>query len=209
MLDKMSKIRINTLIIFIFTLTTTGFAMAYEEPKYNIVKTYQEFEIRKYDDRLAVEIEYSNEDSGFRYLFKYIAGANTNSDKIKMTVPVTQSVKIDMTTPVTQSVKNGKMLMQFFLPSKFTLENAPQPTDKRVSLVVIKGGHYAVIKYSGRLTNQNYLKHYKKLENNLNNNEIDFIKPGIRATYNGPLTLPFLRRNEIMMKIIFDEENNN
>ena len=109
MLDKMSKIRINTLIIFIFTLTTTGFAMAYEEPKYNIIKTYQEFEIRKYDDRLAVEIEYSNEDSGFRYLFKYIAGANTNSDKIKMTIPVTQSVKINMTTPVTQSVKNGKM----------------------------------------------------------------------------------------------------
>ena len=205
----MSKIRINTLILFIITLTTTGFAMAYEEPKYKIIKTYQEFEIRKYVDRLAVEIEYSNEDSGFRYLFKYIAGANTNSDKIKMTVPVTQSVKIDMTTPVTQSVKNGKMLMQFFLPSKFTLENAPQPTDKRVSLVVIKGGYYAVIKYSGRLTNQNYLKHYKKLENYLNNNEIDFTKPGIRATYNGPFTLPFLRRNEIMMKITFDEENNN
>lgn len=209
MLDNMSKIRINTLILFIFTLTTTGFAMAYEEPKYKIIKTYQEFEIRKYDDRLAVEIEYSNEDSGFRYLFKYIAGANTNSDKIKMTVPVTQSVKIDMTTPVTQSVKNGKMLMQFFLPSKFTLENAPQPTDKRVNLVVIKGGYYAVIKYSGRLTNQNYQKHYKKLENYLNNNEIDFIKPGIRATYNGPFTLPFLRRNEIMMKTTFDEENNN
>ena len=205
----MSQMRISTLILFIITLTTTGFAMAYEEPKYKIIKTYQEFEIRKYDDRLAVEIEYSNEDSGFRYLFKYIAGANTNSDKIKMTVPVTQSVKIDMTTPVTQSVKNGKMLMQFFLPSKFTLENAPQPTDKRVSLVVIKGGYYAVIKYSGRLTNQNYQKHYKKLENYLNNNEIDFTKPGIRATYNGPFTLPFLRRNEIMMKITFDEENNN
>ena len=205
----MSQIRINTLILLIITLTTAGFAMAYEEPRYKIIKTYQEFEIRKYDDRLAVEIEYSNEDSGFRYLFKYIAGANTNSDKIKMTVPVTQSVKIDMTTPVTQSVKNGKMLMQFFLPSKFTLENAPQPTDKRVSLVVIKGGYYAVIKYSGRLTNQNYQKHYKKLENYLNNNEIDFTKPGIRATYNGPFTLPFLRRNEIMMKITFDEENNN
>ena len=110
----MNKIRINTVILFIFTLTTTGFAMAYEEPKYKIIKTYKEFEIRKYDDRLAVEIEYSNEDSGFRYLFKYIAEANTNSDKIKMTVPVTQSVKIDMTAPVTQSVKNDKMLMQFF-----------------------------------------------------------------------------------------------
>ena len=205
----MSRNGINNLIIFIIILTTSGFAMAYEEPRYKIIETIEEFEIRKYDNRLAVEIEYSNEDSGFRYLFKYIAGANTNSDKIKMTVPVTQSVKIDMTTPVTQSVKNGKMLMQFFLPSKFTLENAPQPTNKRVRLVVIKGGHYAVIKYSGRLTNQNYLKHYKKLENYLNSSEIDFIKPGIRATYNGPFTLPFLRRNEIMMKIIFSDENKN
>jgi hypothetical protein len=183
--------------------------MAYEEPKYNIIETYDEYEIRKYDDRVAVEIEYTNEDSGFQYLFKYIAGANTNSEKVKMTIPVTQSVKIDMTTPVTQSVKNGKMLMQFFLPSKFTLENAPQPTNKRVRLVVIEGGYYAVIKYSGRLTNKNYQKHYIKLENYLNNNNIDFIKPGIRATYNGPLTLPFLRRNEIMMKVIYNEKYKN
>ena len=31
-----------------------------------------------------------------------------SSEKIKMTVPVTQSIKIDMTSPVTQSNKNGK-----------------------------------------------------------------------------------------------------
>ncbi len=99
--------------------------------------------------------------------------------------------------------------MQFFLPSKFTLENAPQPTNKRVRLVVIEGGYYAVIKYSGRLTNKNYQKHYIKLVNYLNNNNIDFIKPGIRAIYNGPLTLPFLRRNEIMMKVIYNEKYKN
>ena len=205
----MIKKRINTLIISLLILTATKLTMAYEELKYNIVETYDEYEIRKYDDRLAVEIEYTKQDSGFQYLFKYIAGANTNSEKVKMTIPVTQSVKIDMTTPVTQSVKNGKMLMQFFLPSKFTLANAPQPTNKRVRLVVIEGGYYAVIKYSGRLTNKNYQKHYIKLENYLNNNNIDFIKPGIRATYNGPLTLPFLRRNEIMMKVIYNEKYKN
>ena len=46
--------------------------------------------------------------------------------------------------------------MQFYLPSKFTLNNAPKPTNNRVSLVVIEGGIYAVIKYSGRVTNKNF-----------------------------------------------------
>jgi effector-binding domain-containing protein len=181
--------------------------MSYEEPKYKTVKTTDVYEIREYGDRLAVEIEYSNEDSGFRYLFNYISGENKNSEKVKMTVPVTQSVKINMTTPVTQSTKGGKMKMQFFLPSKFTLENAPQPNNERVNLIIIKGGVYAVISYSGRLTNRNYSKHYKKIINHLNKDNIDFIEPAIRATFNGPFTLPIFRRNEIMIKIKYNEIN--
>ena len=181
--------------------------MSYEEPKYKIIKTTDVYEIREYGDRLAVEIEYSNEDSGFRYLFNYISGENKNSEKVKMTVPVTQSVKINMTTPVTQSTQGGKMKMQFFLPSQFTLENAPQPTNERVNLIIIKGEVYAVISYSGRLTNRNYSKHYKKIINQLNKDDIDFIEPAIRATFNGPFTLPIFRRNEIMMKINYNEIN--
>ena len=56
-----------------------------------------------------------------------------------MTVPVTQSVKIDMTAPVTQSKKDGKLVMQFYLPSKFTINTAPKPTNRKVSLVVLEG----------------------------------------------------------------------
>jgi len=178
--------------------------MAYEEPKYQIIKSKDIYEIREYGDRLAVEIEYSNEESGFRYLFNYISGANNSSAKVQMTVPVTQSVKIDMTSPVNQRTRNGRMQMQFFLPSKFTLQNAPKPTNKRVKLVLVEGGFYAVIKYSGRLTNQNFLKHYKKLTNQLIKDQIDFIEPAIRATFNGPFTLPVLRKNEIMMKINYN-----
>ena len=72
-------------------------------------------------------------------------------------------------------------------------------------MIIIKGGVYAVISYSGRLTNRNYSKHYKKIIKQLNKDNIDFIEPAIRATFNGPFTLPILRRNEIMMKINYNE----
>ena len=189
------------LIIALFIIIYNNISMALEEPKYQILKSNKNYEIRKYNDRLAVEITYSNEDSGFRYLFNYISGANTTSEKVSMTVPVTQSVKIDMTAPVTETTKEGKMVMQFFLPSKFTFETAPKPTNNRVSLVVLEGGVYAVIKYSGRLTDKNFQKHYKELKEYLTNDNINFFEPAIRATFNGPFTLPILRRNEAMIKI--------
>ncbi len=203
----MIKIIKYCLIILLFNIFSIKQTMSYEEPKYKTIKTSDVYEIREYDDRLAVEIEYSNEDSGFRYLFNYISGENKSSEKVKMTVPVTQSVKINMTTPVTQSSQGGKMKMQFYLPSKFTIKNAPQPTNERVNLIIIKGGVYAVISYSGRLTNRNYSKHYKQITNQLNKDNIEFIEPAIRATYNGPFTLPIFRRNEIMIKINYNEIN--
>ena len=136
----MIKISKYPLIIALFTIIYTNISMALEEPKYQILKSNGKYEVRKYNDRLVVEVEYSSEDSGFRYLFNYISGENTQSEKVNMTAPVTQSVKIDMTTPVTQSKEDGKMVMQFFLPSKFTFETAPNPTNNRVSLVVLEGG---------------------------------------------------------------------
>ncbi len=203
----MIKISKYPLIIALFTIIYTNISMALEEPKYQILKSNGKYEVRKYNDRLAVEVEYSNQDSGFRYLFNYISGENTQSEKVNMTVPVTQSVKIDMTAPVTQSKENGKMVMQFFLPSKFTFETAPNPTNNRVSLVVLEGGVYAVIKYSGRLTDKNFQKHYEELKDYLIKDKINFIEPAIKATYDGPFTLPVLRRNEVMMKINYNESN--
>ena len=203
----MIKISKYPLIIALFTIIYTNISMALEEPKYQILKSNGKYEVRKYNDRLVVEVEYSSEDSGFRYLFNYISGENTQSEKVNMTVPVTQSVKIDMTAPVSQSKEDGKMVMQFFLPSKFTFETAPKPTNNRVSLVVLEGGVYAVIKYSGRLTDKNFQKHYEELKDYLIKDKINFIEPAIKATYDGPFTLPVLRRNEVMMKISYNEKS--
>ena len=189
------------LIIALFIIFNTNISMALEEPAHKIIKSNEGYEIRKYDDRLAVEVEFRSEDSGFNYLFNYISGENTTSEKISMTVPVTQSAKIDMTAPVTQSNKDGKMLMQFFLPSKFTIDTAPIPKNKRVKLVIIEGGFYAVKRYSGRTSDTNYKKHHEKLKENLISDNIETLDNGIKAIFNGPFTLPLLRRNEAMIKI--------
>ena len=175
--------------------------MALEEPNYKIIKSNENYEIRKYSDRLAVEVEFSSESSGFRYLFNYISGENTTSEKVNMTVPVTTSTKIDMTTPVTQSNKDGNMFMQFYLPSKFSIDHAPIPTNKRVKLVTIEGGYYAVKRYSGRTSDTNYKKYHEKLKENLISDNIETLDDGIKAIFNGPFTLPILRRNEVMIKI--------
>ena len=193
-----------TIIIAFITIFYTNISMALEEPTYSIVKSNENYEIRKYSDRLAVEVEFSSESSGFRYLFNYISGENTTSEKVNMTVPVTQSAKIDMTAPVTQSNKDGKMLMQFFLPSKFTIDTAPTPTNKRVKLVIIEGGYYAIKRYSGRTSNTNYKKHLEKLKENLISDNIETLDDGIKAIFNGPFTLPIMRRNEVMMKINYN-----
>ena len=178
--------RLNILLILLFTYSH---AMAYEESPFNIVHQTDVYEIRHYVDRLAVQATYTNQNSSFRNLFNYISGANIDSEKIKMT------------TPVTQSEESSEMVMQFYLPSKFTKKTAPVPTDPRVELITIEEGHYAVIKYSGRLTDKNFNKHKKILKENLIEDKIEIIGPAIKATYNGPFTLPMLRRNEAMFHV--------
>ena len=197
----MIKNHIFTLVISLFTLIYTNISMALEEPSFEIIQSNADYEIRQYGDRLAVEVEFTNESSGFRYLFNYISGENTTSEELSMTAPVTQSAKIDMTVPVTQFSKDNKMVMQFYLPSKFSIENAPIPTNKRVNLVTIDGGYYAVLKYSGRVSDKNYIKHLSKLKGYLEKNKIEMIDDGTKAIFDGPFTLPILRRNEAMIKI--------
>jgi len=193
-------------VILVFLVSIFYFwaniSIALEETSYRVIATNQIYEIREYDDRLAVQTSQKNGQNGaFRKLFNYISGSNISSAKIEMTAPVTQSLKIDMTTPVTQKFQNGEMIMQFFLTRKFKLKTAPQPLGEDLSIVVVKGGKYAVIKYSGRSTYNNFKKHSNMLLEALVSDSIKTVDDPIKATFNGPLTPFFLRRNEAMVRI--------
>ena len=177
------------LSIIILGLIITSKGMAYEEANYEVLKKNEIYEIRKYSDRLAIETEISNQGNSFRKLFNYISGNNENNEEIKMT------------TPVTQIEKKGSMTMQFYLPSRFNKDNIPSPSNSDVKILSIKGGYYAVIIYSGRASDKNFIKHKNILENELIKNNILILSPPIKATYNSPFTLPLHRRNEAMFEV--------
>ncbi len=177
------------LSIYILSLIAVSSVMAADEVKYTTVSKSKLYEIRKYPDRLVVETETSDQNSGFKKLFKYISGNNKDKKEIKMT------------TPVTQTEKNGNMTMQFYIPTEFNENNVPNPNNSEVKVLNVKGGFYAAIVYSGRASDGNYNKHKNMLEDQLKKDKISIISKPIRATYNNPFTLPMLRRNEVIFKI--------
>ena len=176
------------LLVLTFILTLSSQLMAYEETNYEVVKENKIYEIRKYPNRLVIETN-SVQGNGFRKLFNYISGNNKENEEIKMTVPVTQEIK------------NENMTMQFYLPSKFNKDNAPKPVDSEVKILTIKGGYYAVIEYSGRSSDKNFLKNKDILEKALKQDNLLVLSPPIRASYNSPFTLPMLKRNEVMYRV--------
>jgi len=184
-------------------------ASAIEEPKYTVVRQYDGFEIREYAPYFVAEVvvpgpaeEAGNQ--GFRILAAYIFGKNQGERKISMTAPVAQGpvpVKIEMTAPVTQAAANGGYLVQFTMPSEYTLETLPEPLDPQVKLKEVSGGRFAVIRYSGTWSEDNYKEHLEKLERGV-------VAAGLRTTgspiysrYNAPFVPWFMRRNEIWLKL--------
>ena len=85
--------------------------------------------------------------------------------------------------------------------SKFNKDNAPKPVDSEVKILTIEGGYYAVIEYSGRSSDKNFLKNKDILEKALKQDNLLVLSPPIRASYNSPFTLPILKRNEVMYKV--------
>ena len=199
MVEPKPLLRFSVFLIAILAyLTASVPAMSYEEPEYSIVKKTDVYEVRQYKKRTVAEVTYGEEDSGFRVLFDYISGANKGSKEVEMTIPVTQSKEIDMTAPVTQSMTDGKMSMRFFLPMQYSKQNAPEPNDERVRIIDLPAEYFAVISYSGFASDGNFEEHYTKLKSALDKDGIVIKGPPIKATYNSPFTLPFLRRNEAM-----------
>lgn len=217
----MAKQRVIGFFLLLFTGLFSGLAMAIEEPKYRVIEQSGDFELRVYDPKIIAEVEVPGtlkqaSSKGFRLIADYIFGNNTsqtgaisngNSEKISMTAPVTmqstmqaKSEKISMTAPVTMEDTGQKWRMHFVMPSKYTLATLPKPNNPAVTIRQVPGNKYAVIRFSGFAGKAKADKKTAELEKWLKSKYIKPIGKPELARYNPPWTLPFMRRNEVMIK---------
>lgn len=177
----------------------------YEEPRYEVIERIGErIEIRRYGERLAAEAEIADAGEAgrgraFELLFNYIAGANAGSGKIAMTAPVALRERVAMTAPVEIEQANGKVRMQFFLPGKYSLANAPEPSDSRVRLVALAAETIATLRFSG--SGRDYAARQSELLARLAGSRWRAAGTPYALNYDAPITLPFLRRNEAAVAV--------
>ena len=203
----------STLFLGLITILYTGASMAaIEEPTYSVIEKSGPYELRAYEPKIIAEVEVSGNmkqasNRGFKMIAGYIFGGNTSqqgaSQKISMTTPVTMepsdSEKISMTTPVTMQQSNNQWRMHFVMPSKYTMDTLPTPNNDAVTLREIPKQNYAVIRFSGLAGAQKVANMTASLEKWLATKNITPKGKPELSRYDPPWTLPFFRRNEVMV----------
>ena len=87
------------------------------------------------------------------------------------------------------------------MPPEYTLVSLPVPNDARIKFWEIPAYRAAVIQFPGFNTDSNLSEHLNILMDWLAKNHIAAIGQPTYAFYNPPWTLPFLKHNEVMVKI--------
>lgn len=183
-----------------------------------VVATVGDAELRRYPPLVAVETEADSTNEAFRRLFGYISGANEESRDISMTAPVerddagasipmTAPVAVDdggseipMTAPVTAG-DAGRTRMAFYLPSDYDIDATPVPTDDAVELVAVPERTLAVVRFSGRPTDDRVARERVRLLDTLADAGIETDGTPFFMGYDAPWTLPPLRRNEVAVPV--------
>lgn len=203
----------KTLLLLIATVFLQGCSVfgirTVEILNYQVLEKDGKFDIRQYEDywivRTEIDGEYRESTSeGFRLLFSYISGKNKQQEEIAMTGPVMQQEKgekIAMTGPVIQQKKGKRWTMEFVLPSKYNKLQPPEPLDPEVSIVKVPGHRAAAISYSGNLREEKYNTKIKELLDIVSLKGLQTIGEPFSAGYDPPWTIPFLKRNEVLIII--------
>jgi hypothetical protein len=211
LIKQASKLLLGFAALFLFM----GGAMANEEPRYEVIKKDNDFELRRYQPMIIAEVlvtgtlsEASNK--GFRQIADFIFGNNEDpvkkqSEKIAMTAPVTMeadtSSKIAMTAPVTMESSGGAWKMAFVMPSKFTIDTLPKPKNANVTIKQMPAQQLAVVTFSGWVDEEKLAAQTTRLNEWMAKNDLKSSGSVQLSRYNPPWTLPFWRRNEVWVKL--------
>ncbi len=148
--------------------------------------------------------------AGLRAIAGYIFGDNKRADasaaKIAMTAPVTlekqaTSQKIEMTAPVTMDRNGDKWRVHFVMPSQYTLADLPKPNNPTVQLREIPSKKVAALRFSGFAGEDKVAGKTKALTDWVIAKGLAAVNTPQLARYDPPWTLPFMRRNEVLVEV--------
>jgi hypothetical protein len=216
------------IVVFVLGLACAGCATGgIETASYSVEEAAGDFEVRAYEPQVVAETlvggtleEAGN--AGFRRLFRYISGGNRSKTKIAMTAPVgleeQRGEKIAMTAPVSQqaapegrsrsqrggqasSVTGNQWTVTFMMPSSYSMETLPEPSDESVRLRAIPARRMAAVRYSGRWTQRRYARNLARLQTWMAERGFEAAGEPVWARYNAPFTPWFMRRNEVLIPL--------
>jgi hypothetical protein len=137
------------------------------------------------------------------------------AEKMAMTAPVgiasnTQktSAKIAMTAPVVMAAhastnaSSRLWTVSFVMPAEYTLASLPKPLNPQIKIREISAQKRAVVTFSGFYDEEKVqakaqaLRDWMQVKNLKSAGEPQF------ARYDAPWTLPFMRRNEVMLEVL-------
>ena len=204
----MSFIKFSLPFLIFFSLNL----MATEEPEFSIIYKKDNFEIREYAPKIIAQIKISGNfdeasSKGFRGLADFIFGnnlINNESEKISMTAPVVAEPALreaPMINPVLAKEKKNQWLISFVMPKEYSLKTIPKPNNSEVKLMTLPKEKFAVIVFSGLVRESSYNEKIILLNNFIKKQKLETSGSVQIARYNPPWTLPFFRRNELMIKI--------
>ena len=180
--------------LFTFPACSVFGGMGAKVAPYELVEVDGAFEMRRYERLVLVSTDMpggmDSSRAPFYKLFDYISGNNTKTEKIAMTAPVFMG-----------QAESKTQTMSFALPTDISLATAPSPSDPAVKVTELRDYKVAVISFSGFLNQDSISAHQTLLENWIVDRGLKIAGAAKAAGYNPPFTLPFLRRNEIIIPI--------
>ena len=169
-----------------------------EQPSYVVERSDGQFEVRRYPAMIVAQVKEAGArktaiGNGFRTIASYIFGWNAPGRKVAMTAPVLQRRE--------GSDASGSWTVQFVMPRQWTLATLPKPNDSQVTLVPQPATTFAVVRFSGLAGDATIAEKTQALNVFIATKKLHASGTPILAFFDPPWTLPFLRRNEIMIEI--------
>ncbi|MFZ0712050.1 MAG: heme-binding protein [Terrimicrobiaceae bacterium] len=200
-INKLTRSKVTLLLLLAlialaaFWLVSTSRA-ATETPDYKVVRTDGTFEIRDYPALTVATtpMEGDEMNRGFGHLFKFITGSNEGAEKIAMTSPVLIDTAED------------KKTMIFIMPKTAVEKGVPKPAGEDVTLGKVEAARFAVLRFDGGRTAENEKAAIEKLNVWLGAEKLVAKGAPTFAYYDPPWTPTFLRRNEVMIRIVKHHE---